>query len=80
MALHTRPGVLPAILKPKAAPAPVLDQEEWEDKLAKIIAVRRARQEMRSWPAGNRCILARRTVAIVDDGSWPNTTPLEQAM
>ena len=48
MAPHTRPGVLPAILKPKAAPASVLDQEEWEDKLAKIIAARRARQEMRS--------------------------------
>ena len=59
MALHTRPGVLPAILKPKAAPAPVLDQEEWENKLVKIIAVRRARQEMRSRPAGNRGRLAK---------------------
>ena len=47
MALHTRPGVLPAIPEPKAAPNATFNREDWEDKLAKIIAARRARQEMR---------------------------------
>ena len=47
MAMRTRSGALPAVPKPKAAPKAVLDQEDWEDKLAKIIAARRARQEMR---------------------------------
>ena len=47
MALRTRPDVLPAIPKPKATPNATLNQEDWADKLAKIIAARRARQEMR---------------------------------
>ena len=47
MALHTRTGVPAAILKPKVASSADDPLENWEDKLAKIIAARRASQEMR---------------------------------